>query len=81
MKWKEVMFFVGMQLFILDEINKKELFIKEVFNYKFNDQDIEEIVKEKERFRKVLFNYVMKKIQLLKEKVMVEDLGDQDKVK
>uniref|UniRef100_A0A8C9G8G9 Uncharacterized protein n=1 Tax=Pavo cristatus TaxID=9049 RepID=A0A8C9G8G9_PAVCR len=63
------------------EINKKEVSIKEALNYKFNDQDIEEIVKEKERFRKAPPNYAMKKTQLLKEKAMAEDLGDQDKAK
>lgn len=37
------MFSAGMQLPTLDEINKKELSIKEALNYKFNDQDIEEV--------------------------------------
>lgn len=81
MKWKEAMFSAGMQLPTLDEINKKELSIKEALNYKFNDQDIEEIVKEKERFRKAPPNYAMKKTQLLKEKAMAEELGDQEKAK
>uniref|UniRef100_A0A3Q2I9V0 RNA polymerase-associated protein RTF1 homolog n=1 Tax=Equus caballus TaxID=9796 RepID=A0A3Q2I9V0_HORSE len=45
MKWKEAMFSAGMQLPTLDEINKKELSIKEALNYKFNDQDIEEMWK------------------------------------
>lgn len=40
-----------------------------------------QIVKEKERFRKAPPNYAMKKTQLLKEKAMAEDLGDQDKAK
>ncbi|XP_070613326.1 RNA polymerase-associated protein RTF1 homolog [Erythrolamprus reginae] len=81
MKWKEAMFSAGMQLPTLDEINKKEVSIKEALNYKFNDQDIEEIVKEKERFRKAPPNYAMKKTQLLKEKAMAEDLGEQDRAK
>ncbi|XP_059553676.1 RNA polymerase-associated protein RTF1 homolog [Myotis daubentonii] len=81
MKWKEAMFSAGMQLPTLDEINKKELSIKEALNYKFNDQDIEEIVKEKERFRKAPLNFAKKKTQLLKEKAMAEDLGDRDKAK
>jgi len=37
------MFSAGMQLPTLDEINKKEVSIKEALNYKFNDQDIEEV--------------------------------------
>ncbi|XP_053330487.1 RNA polymerase-associated protein RTF1 homolog [Spea bombifrons] len=81
MKWKEAMFSAGMQLPTLDEINKKEVIIKEAMNYKFNDQDIEEIVKEKERFRKAPPNYAMKKTQLLKDKAMAEEAGDGDKAK
>nr|XP_014354064.1 PREDICTED: RNA polymerase-associated protein RTF1 homolog [Latimeria chalumnae] len=81
MKWKEAMFSAGMQFPTLDEITKKELAIKEALNYKFNDQDIEEIVKEKERFRKAPPNYAMKKTQLLKEKAMAEESGDPDKAK
>ncbi|XP_075048820.1 RNA polymerase-associated protein RTF1 homolog [Mixophyes fleayi] len=81
MKWKEAMFSAGMQLPTLDEINKKEVTIKEAMNYKFNDQDIEEIVKEKERFRKAPPNYAMKKTQLLKDKAMAEEAGDQDRAK
>uniref|UniRef100_A0A5S6P2Z3 TBCC domain-containing protein 1 n=1 Tax=Xenopus tropicalis TaxID=8364 RepID=A0A5S6P2Z3_XENTR len=81
MKWKEAMFSAGMQLPTLDEINKKELSIKEAMNYKFNDQDIEEIVKEKERFRKAPPNYAMKKTQLMKDKAMAEEAGDQDRAK
>ncbi|KAM4690268.1 LOW QUALITY PROTEIN: RNA polymerase-associated protein RTF1 homolog [Rhinophrynus dorsalis] len=81
MKWKEAMFSAGMQLPTLDEVNKKEVTIKEAMNYKFNDQDIEEIVKEKERFRKAPPNYAMKKTQLMKEKAMAEEAGDPDKAK
>nr|XP_033807645.1 RNA polymerase-associated protein RTF1 homolog [Geotrypetes seraphini] len=81
MKWKEAMFSAGMQLPTLDEVNKKEVAIKEAVNYKFNDQDIEEIVKEKERFRKAPPNYAMKKTQLLKEKAMAEEAGEPEKVK
>ncbi|XP_051830413.1 RNA polymerase-associated protein RTF1 homolog [Antechinus flavipes] len=81
MKWKEAMFSAGMQLPTLDEISRKEVSIKEALNYKFNDRDIDQIVKEKERFRKAPPNYAMKKMQLLEEKAMAEDLGDQDKAK
>lgn len=81
MKWKEAMMIAGMQLPTLDEINKKEQSIKEAVNYKFNDKDIEDIVKEKDRFRKAPPNYAMKKTQLLKEKAMAEESGDGDKAK
>uniref|UniRef100_A0A8C4GMQ0 RNA polymerase-associated protein RTF1 homolog n=1 Tax=Dicentrarchus labrax TaxID=13489 RepID=A0A8C4GMQ0_DICLA len=81
MKWKEAMIVAGMQVPTLDEITKKEQSIKEALNYKFNDKDIEDIVKEKDRFRKAPPNYAMKKTQLLKDKAMAEESGDGDKVK
>ncbi|XP_062851783.1 RNA polymerase-associated protein RTF1 homolog [Trichomycterus rosablanca] len=81
MKWREAMNSAGMQIPTLDEITKKEQSIKEAVNYKFNDKDIEDIVKEKDRFRKAPPNYAMKKTQLLKEKAMAEDNGDGDKAK
>lgn len=81
MKWKEAMMVAGMQVPTLDEITKKEQSIKEALNYKFNDKDIEDIVKEKDRFRKAPPNYAMKKTQLLKDKAMAEENGDGEKVK
>uniref|UniRef100_A0A9J7ZBQ2 RNA polymerase-associated protein RTF1 homolog n=1 Tax=Cyprinus carpio carpio TaxID=630221 RepID=A0A9J7ZBQ2_CYPCA len=81
MKWKEAMISAGMQFPTLDEISKKEQSIKEAVNYKFNDKDIEDIVKEKDRFRKAPPNYAMKKTQLLKEKAMAEESGDGEKAK
>lgn len=81
MKWREAMIIAGMQVPTLDEITKKEQSIKEAVNYKFNDKDIEDIVKEKDRFRKAPPNYAMKKTQLLKDKAMAEESGDGDKAK
>uniref|UniRef100_A0A3Q3W647 RNA polymerase-associated protein RTF1 homolog n=1 Tax=Mola mola TaxID=94237 RepID=A0A3Q3W647_MOLML len=81
MKWKDAMTVAGMQVPTLDEITKKEQTIKEALNYKFNDKDIEDIVKEKDRFRKAPPNYAMKKTQLLKDKAMAEESGDGEKVK
>ncbi|RVE57580.1 hypothetical protein OJAV_G00217580 [Oryzias javanicus] len=81
MKWKDAMIVAGMQVPTLDEITKKEQSIKEAVNYKFNDKDIEDIVKEKDRFRKAPPNYAMKKTQLLKDKAMAEENGDGEKVK
>uniref|UniRef100_A0A665VZ32 RNA polymerase-associated protein RTF1 homolog n=1 Tax=Echeneis naucrates TaxID=173247 RepID=A0A665VZ32_ECHNA len=81
MKWKEAMMVAGMQVPTLDEITKKEQSIKEAVNYKFNDKDIEDIVKEKDRFRKAPPNYAMKKTQLLKDKAMAEESGDGERAK
>uniref|UniRef100_A0A674B1N5 RTF1 homolog, Paf1/RNA polymerase II complex component n=1 Tax=Salmo trutta TaxID=8032 RepID=A0A674B1N5_SALTR len=71
----------SMQVPTLDEINKKEQAIKEACNYKFNDKDIEDIVKEKDRFRKAPSNYAMKKTSLLKDKAMAEESGEGDRAK
>ncbi|XP_028981241.1 RNA polymerase-associated protein RTF1 homolog [Esox lucius] len=81
MKWKEAMIIASMQVPTLDEINKKEQAIKEACNYKFNDKDIEDIVKEKDRFRKAPSNYAMKKTSLLKDKAMAEESGEGDRAK
>uniref|UniRef100_A0AAQ6ITU9 RNA polymerase-associated protein RTF1 homolog n=1 Tax=Anabas testudineus TaxID=64144 RepID=A0AAQ6ITU9_ANATE len=89
MKWKEAMMAAGMQVPTLDEITKKEQSIKEALNYKFNDKDIEDIVKEKDRFRKAPPNYHFK-LKILKSKLndnnyhifaMAEESGDGEKVK
>ncbi|XP_071222967.1 RNA polymerase-associated protein RTF1 homolog isoform X2 [Salvelinus alpinus] len=81
MKWKEAMIIASMQVPTLDEINKKEQAIKEACNHKFNDKDIEDIVKEKDRFRKAPSNYAMKKTSLLKDKAMAEESGEGDRAK
>lgn len=65
----------------MDEVNKKEQQIKQALEYKFNDRDIEEIVKEKDRFRKAPSNYAMKKTQLMKEKAMAEEAGEPEKAR
>ncbi|XP_070295341.1 RNA polymerase-associated protein RTF1 homolog [Salvelinus sp. IW2-2015] len=75
------MIIASMQVPTLDEINKKEQAIKEACNYKFNDKDIEDIVKEKDRFRKAPSNYAMKKTSLLKDKAMAEESGEGDRAK
>ncbi|KAM6158576.1 uncharacterized protein ACDL77_023116, partial [Rhynchocyon petersi] len=78
-KWKDAMLSAGMHLPTLEELQKKEFSIQEALHYPFSDRDIDEIVKEKERFRKAPLNYAMWKTRLLKEKAMAEDLGHQDK--
>lgn len=81
MKWRETIMLGGMPLPTMDEVNKKEQQIKQALEYKFNDRDIEEIVKEKDRFRKAPSNYAMKKTQLMKEKAMAEEAGEPEKAR
>ncbi|XP_078473145.1 RNA polymerase-associated protein RTF1 homolog isoform X1 [Lampetra fluviatilis] len=80
-KWKEAMMLGGLQLPTLDEINKKRQDIKVAHDYKFNDQDVEHIVQEKDKFRKNPANYAMKKTELMKDKAMAEEGGNEDRAR
>nr|CAB3265817.1 RNA polymerase-associated protein RTF1 homolog [Phallusia mammillata] len=75
-KWKETVMRAGHQLPTFDEIQKRSKAIKEALASKFNDKDIDHIIKEKNRFRKNPFNYAMRKTNLMKAKEMAEATGD-----
>ncbi|XP_013391720.1 RNA polymerase-associated protein RTF1 homolog isoform X2 [Lingula anatina] len=77
-KWKETMMLAGLQLPTVDEVNRKSKEIREALNYNLKEDDIEEIVQEKQRFRKNPHNYAMKKTQLIKMKDTAELDGDQE---
>ncbi|XP_014666217.1 PREDICTED: RNA polymerase-associated protein RTF1 homolog [Priapulus caudatus] len=68
-KWKEAMTLADLTLPTLNEIHQKEKDIQTAFNFKFTDKDIEQIVKEKDRFRKNPCNYAMRKANLQKAKL------------
>uniref|UniRef100_A0A672F7R3 RNA polymerase-associated protein RTF1 homolog n=1 Tax=Salarias fasciatus TaxID=181472 RepID=A0A672F7R3_SALFA len=80
-KWKEAMAGAGLQVPTLDEISKKEQSIQDAINYQLNDKDIDDIVREKDKFRKGPPNYAMKKTQLLKDKAVAEERRDGGRVK
>lgn len=61
-----------------DTIHQKQADIKEALNYEFNEQDIERIVREKERFKPNPYNYAMKKTQLMKERDSALARGDDE---
>ena len=75
-KWKEAMLLGGLTLPTVDEIDKKVKDIAEALNYKFKENDIEEIVAEKQRFKKNPHNYAVKKTILMKQKEMADMEGD-----
>lgn len=77
-KWKEVIMIDGMQLPTVEDVNKKGKDIQDAMNYQYKEDDIETIVKEKERFKKNPHNYAMKKTQLLKNKEMAEQSGNEE---
>ncbi|KAK7505509.1 hypothetical protein BaRGS_00003254 [Batillaria attramentaria] len=79
-KWKETMMLGGMQLPTVEEVEKKMEDVKTAYTYKFNENDIELIVAEKQKFKKNPHNYAMKKTQLLKRKEEAELAGESDKL-
>ncbi|KAL0273497.1 UNVERIFIED_CONTAM: hypothetical protein PYX00_006144 [Menopon gallinae] len=78
-KWKETCALQGISLPTFDDLEKKLKDIKEALIYEFKEEDIEKIVKEKERFKANPFNYAMKKTLLMKERDMALSNGDDEK--
>ncbi|XP_035222295.1 RNA polymerase-associated protein RTF1 homolog [Stegodyphus dumicola] len=80
LKWKETLMLDGISLPTLDDIDRKIKDIQVALNYQYKEDDVETIVKEKERFKKNPHNYAMKKTQLLKNKEMAEINGDEEEI-
>nr|CAD7438659.1 unnamed protein product [Timema bartmani] len=76
-KWKETCALQGISLPTHDELEGKLIDIKEAVIYEFKEEDIEKIVREKERFKQNPYNYAMKKTQLMKERDMALAKGDE----
>lgn len=79
-EWKKTMMRQDLQLPTLDNIEKKERDIKYALEFKFTDRDIEQIVQEKERFKKNPHNYAMRKAELQKKLAVAEQNGETDQV-
>lgn len=75
-KWRETCQTQGVSLPTVDQLEKKIKDIKEATSYEFKEEDIEKIVKEKERFKTTPYNYAMKKTQLMKDRDMAQATGD-----
>lgn len=75
-KWRESCALQGISVPTVDEIESKVKDIKQAMSYEFKEEDIEKIVKEKERFKTTPYNYAMKKTQLMKERDMAQSTGD-----
>ncbi|OWF38612.1 RNA polymerase-associated protein RTF1 homolog [Mizuhopecten yessoensis] len=76
-KWKEAMMLGGLTLPTIDEIERKFKDIRDALQYKFKENDIEEIVADKLKFKKNPHNYAVKKTLLLKQKEVADIEGDQ----
>ncbi|XP_045483259.1 RNA polymerase-associated protein Rtf1-like [Harmonia axyridis] len=57
-------------------VEQKKADIEEAMNYEFNDQDIERIIKEKERFKQNPRNFAMEKRRLAEERELARTNGD-----
>ncbi|XP_045464937.1 RNA polymerase-associated protein Rtf1 [Harmonia axyridis] len=77
-KWVEATTAAGQPFPTKQIIDQKQADIKEAIHYEFNEQDIERIIKEKERFKQNPYNYAMKKTELMKERESAHCRGDED---
>ncbi|UYV83172.1 RTF1 [Cordylochernes scorpioides] len=79
-KWKDSINKDNLPFPTTDDIDKKCRDIQDALNYQFKDDDVDSIVKEKERFKKNPHNYAMRKSQLFKKKEMALQNGDDEEV-
>lgn len=77
-KWKEVMALEGASFPTTEEVTRKVKDIQDALNYQYKESDVETIVSEKQRFRRNPHNYAVRKTQLMKQKEMAEQKGDQE---
>lgn len=77
-KWKETCALQGISTPTFDEVEQKLKDIKEALVYEFKEEDIEKIVREKERFKQTPYNYAMKKAQLMRERDAANCRGDDE---
>ncbi|XP_074032878.1 RNA polymerase-associated protein Rtf1 [Leptinotarsa decemlineata] len=77
-KWIEASAAAGNDLPAKSKIDQKQADIKEAISYEFNEQDVERIIQEKQRFKSNPFNYAMRKTQLMKERDSAMSRGDEE---
>ncbi|EDO44107.1 predicted protein, partial [Nematostella vectensis] len=77
-RWKEECEAHGIPLPTLDDVEKKVKDIEEAKNHAYNEEDIEKIVSEKQKFRKTPFNYAIKKNELIRRKEIAETSGNHE---
>ncbi|CAH0547959.1 unnamed protein product [Brassicogethes aeneus] len=77
-KWIEASAAAGNELPTKGKIDQKMADIKEAISYEFNEQDVERILKEKQRFKSNPYNYAMRKTQLMKERDAALSRGDEE---
>uniref|UniRef100_A0A131Z4J6 RNA polymerase-associated protein RTF1 n=1 Tax=Rhipicephalus appendiculatus TaxID=34631 RepID=A0A131Z4J6_RHIAP len=78
LKWKEVMSLEGASFPTTEEVTRKVKDIQDALNYQYKESDVETIVSEKQRFQRNPHNYAVRKTQLMKQKEMAEQKGDNE---
>ncbi|KAL8583836.1 hypothetical protein ACOMHN_040305 [Nucella lapillus] len=79
-KWVHTMAMASQDLPTVPEVDKKVTDIKSAYQYSLKESDVEQIVAEKQKFKKNPHNYAMRKTHLLKNREEAENSGDQDKL-
>ncbi|KAM0737332.1 RNA polymerase-associated protein Rtf1 [Formica fusca] len=77
-KWKETCALQGISVPTFDEVEQKLKDVNEALLYEYKEEDIEKIVREKERFKQTPYNYAMKKAQLMRERDAANCRGDDE---
>lgn len=75
-RWKEECESHGIPLPTLEEVDTKAKQFNEAQHYMYNEEDIDKIVAEKQKFRKTPFNYAQKKNHLMRSKEIAEQKGN-----
>uniref|UniRef100_A0A0A9W641 Plus3 domain-containing protein n=2 Tax=Lygus hesperus TaxID=30085 RepID=A0A0A9W641_LYGHE len=76
LKWKDTCDRQGVLMPTVDHVENKVKDIKEAMVYQFKEEDVDKMLKEKERFKPNPHNYAMKKTQLMKDRDMATQQGD-----
>lgn len=79
-KWRKTCTSQGTSLPKVDQIQSKLRDIKEAILYGLKEDEIEKIIRRKERFRTNPHNYAIKKNHLMKDKELAQSIGDITKV-
>lgn len=77
-RWKDQCMTEGVALPTRDQIERKFKEVGEGLSYEWKEEDVEHIVRQKEKFKPTPYNYAMKKTQLMKERDMAQSTGDDE---
>ncbi|XKL67734.1 hypothetical protein PGB90_003225 [Kerria lacca] len=77
-KWREMCILESISIPTIEEMEKKVKDIKEAMAYEFKEDT--ENIKEKERFKNIPCNYIIRKNQLMKERDTEQEIGNIAKV-